>query len=228
MAKVLVIDDDAEMVDMIKEWLDNEHYIVETVYSGREADDYLYQYKYDVIVLDWQLPDREGIDICREFRRKNGRTPILMLTGRNTIDFKTEGLDAGADDYLTKPFEFKEFSARLRALLRRSPQLTDNVLQMGLLVLDPKTHSATYDGREMKLFPKDFAVLEFLMRNHDQFFDTEALLNHIWKAEDGVGLESVRQTIRRLRIQLGEDGESMLETARGVGYRLHLPRGSSG
>ncbi len=225
MAKVLIVDDDVEIVDMISDWLKSENYIVEAAHAGREAQAFLEQYKYDLIILDWELPDKHGVDICREYRRQNGKAPILMLTGRDTIDFKTEGLDAGADDYLTKPFNLKEISARLRALLRRPAQLAESVLRMGALELDPKKHEVSLADKKLDLYPKDFAVLEFLMRNPQQFFDSQALLDHVWRAEDGVSSESVRQTIHRLRAELGDDHGITIENQRGVGYRIRITGG---
>ncbi len=221
MAKVLVVEDDLEMAGIIDDWLTHENYTVEILHSGLEAEYFLQTYKCDAVVLDWDLPDKNGVDVCRDYRKKGGKTPILILTGRSHIDEKTEGLDSGAEDYLTKPFELKEFSARIRALLRRSPQLSDNELRVGNIVLSPQEHTVMQGSKEIKLFPKEFSLLEFLMRNSKEIFDSPALLDHVWTAEAGVGPETVRQSIHRLRQQLDIAGEpSIIENVRGVGYRI--------
>lgn len=221
MAKILVVEDDLEMASIIEDWLAHENYVVELLHNGLDAEIFLQTSKCDAVILDWDLPEKNGVEVCRDYRKKGGKIPILLLTGRNHIDEKTEGLDSGAEDYLTKPFDLKELSARVRALLRRSPQLTDNELRVGDLVLNPQNHTAKQGTKELKLFPKEYALLEFLMRNHKEIFDSDALLNHVWPAEAGVGPETVRQSIHRLRQQLDKAGEpSMIENVRGVGYRI--------
>ena len=221
MAKILIVEDDLEMAALVSDWLLHEKYTVEVHHRGEDAEYFLQNYKCDVIVLDWDLPDKNGIDICRDFRKKGGTTPILLLTGRSQIDEKEEGLDSGAEDYLTKPFALKELSARIRALLRRSPQLSENELHVGNITLSPRDHSVKQNGKEISLFPKEFALLEFLMRNNKEIFDSPALLDHVWTAEAGVGPETVRQSIHRLRQQLDSEGQpSVIENIRGVGYRI--------
>jgi len=221
MAKVLIVEDDEEVANLIKDWLTRENYIVEVTHSGQDATAFLTNFKYDAIVLDWQLPDLEGVEICRRVRAKKDNTPILMLTGKSTLDSKEEGLDAGADDYLTKPFEPKELSARLRALLRRASRAMDNLLKVGPVSLNPRTHKVMIDDIEVTMFPKDFALLEFLMRNAGQFFDAEAILNHVWTAEEGFGPENVRQSIHRIRTTLDSHVQpSLIENIRNLGYRI--------
>ncbi len=227
MAKVLIVDDDPEIVDMVKDWLANENYTVESAVCSSEAKEFLAHFKYDIILLDLNLPDGDGMEICREFRLQSGQTPILMLTGKSDVADKTDGLDSGADDYLTKPFQLRELSSRIRALLRRSSQGMNNILQVGDLVLDPRTHSAKAGHKELKLYPKDFALLEFLMRNANQFFDTKALSDHVWTAEDHVSSENIRQSVHRLRGELEAHGmASLIENVRGVGYRVKNPEGT--
>ncbi len=221
MAKILVVEDDLEMAALVGDWLTHENHTIEIMHNGKDAEYFLQTYKCDVIILDWDLPDKKGVDICRDFRKRGGCTPILILTGRSHIEEKEEGLDSGAEDYLTKPFNLKELSARIRALLRRSPQLSENELHLGGITLNPRDHKVTHKGKEITLFPKEFALLEFLMRNNKEIFDSPALLDHVWTAEAGVGPETVRQSIHRLRQQLDTEGEpSMIENIRGVGYRV--------
>ncbi len=221
MPKILVVDDDIEMASIITDWLCHEMYTVEVLHSGLEAEYFLKTYKCDAIILDWDLPDKSGVEVCRHYRKKGGLIPILLLTGKNQIAEKTEGLDSGAEDYLTKPFDLKELSARIRALLRRSPQFADNNLSFGNIELSFRDHTVNYEGHEIKLFPKEFTLLEFFMRHSTEIFDSAALLNHVWPAEAGVGTETVRQSIHRLRQQFDKEGEpSFIENVRGVGYRI--------
>jgi two-component system OmpR family response regulator len=223
MAKVLVVEDDLEISELIKDWLTRENYVVETVHNGKDAHELLLNFKYDVIVLDWMLPDLNGVEICRRFRSGRGNTPILMLTGQNSLESKEEGLDSGADDYLLKPFEPKELSARIRALLRRASRSSDNILNVGPVVLNPRTRTVTLASTELDLFPKDFAVLEFLMRHAGEFFDANAIADHVWKAEEGVGPENVRQSIHRIRTALDAHVQpSLIENTRGLGYRIRV------
>lgn len=221
MAKVLIIEDDAGLIDMIEDWLTSEHYLTERAMTGGEAEELIRNYTYDVIVLDWQLPEVSGIDLLKALRADGNSTPVLMLTGKDAIDDKEMGLDAGADDYLTKPFHMKELSARLRALLRRVGSSNANELTMGPLWLDPGSFIATLDGKSINLLPKEFQVLEHLMRHPGQVFSAEQLLDRVWKSESDVGPESVRQCIKRLRKKIEIEGQdSLIETLYGVGYKL--------
>jgi two-component system, OmpR family, response regulator len=224
MAKVLVVEDDTGLCTVIRDWLLLQNYLVEIVHTAGEAEEFLRSYRYDAIVLDWGLPDRPGVDVCQRFRASGGQTPILMLTGKRDISEKEQGLDSGADDYLTKPFDVKELSARLRALLRRPAAMSENVLSAGDLLLDPSKYVVTKGGAEVKLFRKEFALLEFLMRHPNKVFSPESLLNHVWASEAGVGPETVRTSVKRLRQQIDDEGRnSLIENVRGVGYRLKLP-----
>jgi DNA-binding response OmpR family regulator len=144
-----------------------------------------------------------------------------MLTGKHDIEDKEEGFNAGADDYLTKPFDIKELSARIRALLRRPTNVYDNILSIRNVSLDPNNHIVTKDGAPIKLTPKEFAVLEFFMRNPNKVFKADALLDHIWNSEAGSGPETVRTCIKRLRRQIDmPDVPSIIENVHGVGYKL--------
>src|SRR5207244_2050316 len=149
----------------------------------------------------------------------NDSTPVLMLTGKTEIDHKESGLDAGADDYLTKPFEFRELSARIRSLLRRASGLTDNVLGMGSLALEPKLKRVTSGGREIDLLPKEFALLEFLMRHPNQPFSAEALMARVWSADSVASVNTVKSFVYTLRKKLAAAGHhSLIQTDHGLGY----------
>src|SRR5262249_15299663 len=146
-AKILLAEDDVDVASMVEDWLRHEHHTVETVGDGADALDRMRFYTFDLIILDWPLPKMTGLEAIQELRSKGGLTPILMLTGRDAVPDKTRGLDAGADDYLTKPFDGQELSARIRALLRRATKQTSNILQSRSLSLDTITHQVSRDGR---------------------------------------------------------------------------------
>jgi DNA-binding response OmpR family regulator len=200
MAKVLVVEDDAHMAAIVRDWLTHEEkHAVDVVDRGQEALARLRSSTYDAIVLDLRLPDMNGIDVCRQFRADGGQIPVLMLTGKNKLQEKTEGLDAGADDYLTKPFHPAELAARLRALLRRQLQLYARTYKVGTLVLEPNSLRVTKDGVELSLPPKEFALLEFFMRHPDQVFSPEAILERVWPSDSEASPDTVRVHIKHLR-----------------------------
>jgi DNA-binding response OmpR family regulator len=222
MPKVLLVDDDARLRMNIGDWLEHQRYDVDQAGNGVEAKERLTSFTYDLIVLDWNLPDTEGVDICRWFRGRGGGTPILMLTGKDHVKDKVESFDAGADDYLTKPFELLELTARLSALLRRGgfvqPSRTHS---LGCLVVDPVEHSVKVDGKEIQLTPKEFDILEFMVRHPSQVFSADALLDRLWKSDAEVSPDTVRVYIKRLREKLEKHGHGgMLKNIHGVGYKL--------
>ena len=223
MPKILIVEDDKDLVMIVQNWLKAEYYSVDAATDGLTGFEYLKQAAYDVIILDWDLPGMPGVEICRRYRRDGGNIPILMLTGKNKIDNKEEGFDAGADDYLTKPFEMRELSARVRSLLRRPPTTTDAVLRVGKLEMDPAKHQVTSGGVALRLTRKDFELLECLMRNPDTFFNIETLIERAWSFDSEASASAVRTAIKRLRQSI-DDGdseeESMIESIRGVGYRM--------
>ncbi|HEY9784881.1 MAG TPA: response regulator transcription factor [Candidatus Obscuribacterales bacterium] len=225
MAKILLVEDDSEVADVVKDWLVDEHHVVDVVGSGAEALNRLRFDKYDVLVLDWGLPDLSGIEICKRFRSAGGQSPVLMLTGKSEISDKETGLDAGADDYLTKPFHPRELSARIRALLRRPAELKENVLKVGDIEVDPKGFRVTKAGQEVHLLPKEFALLEFLMRHPNQVFSPEALLDRVWSAESEASPDTVRVHITKLRSKLDSEGApSLIRTLHRQGYKLEPPQ----
>lgn len=224
MAKVLVIEDEPDFSELIGSWLKNENYTVETVDTGEDGLDRLKFYKYDIIILDWVLPGLSGVEVCRDYRGTGGTTPILMLTSKKHVDEKSQGLDAGADDYLTKPFELKELSARVRALLRRPSAFAGSILKVGTLALEPNSFKVKRSGDEIALLPKEFALLEFLMRHPNQVFSAEAILDRVWASESEASPETIRTYIKRLRKKLDVEGQpSVLATVHGVGYKLEPP-----
>ncbi|HEY9712089.1 MAG TPA: response regulator transcription factor [Chroococcales cyanobacterium] len=228
MAKILIVEDDKALSALVVDWLTNQKDVPEPVYEGVEGLERLKLYKYDAVILDWDLPGISGPEICRRFRDDGGETPILMLTGKREIHEKTTGLDAGADDYLTKPFAMEELSARLRALLRRSGGaggVTKSILTAGHVALDPVSRVVTSNGKELTLQPKEYSLLEFLLRHPNQPFSAEALLDRVWSSESDASPDTVRLQIMRLRNKIDIDGsESMIRTIHRVGYVLVPPQ----
>lgn len=223
MTKILLVEDDAFLKKSLKVFLERQNYVVEAIDSGEEALERLRFEQYDVIVLDWGLPGMTGIEVCKKYRGNNGNTPILMLTGKNQTVEKAYGLDAGADDYLTKPFENLELNARIRALLRRQPTVTSTVLSMGNVELDPTNGKITIANKECTLFPKEFVLLEFLMRNPNHTFPSEVLLERVWSTESEVTPDTVRAYITKIRKKLEtENANICITTRKGFGYSLEL------
>jgi len=223
MARILVIEDNADLADDIKRWLEGEQHKVDCLGDGVRALEYLKEYEYDAIVMDWSMPKLTGIEVLKQFRSTGGVTPVLMLTGRRDITDKEQGFEAGTDDYLTKPFELRELSLRIAALLRRPALPPSDQLTVGGLVLERKTRRVTKNGNEIKLMTKDFAILELLMTYPQKIFSAESLIERIW-SDDEASPEVVRKHINRIRTQIDNEGDqSLIRTVHGVGYALQPP-----
>jgi DNA-binding response OmpR family regulator len=223
MAKILLIDDDTDLASVISAWLTSESHSVEMVHAGSEAQDRLRLCQYDLVLLDWQLPEISGLEILRTFRNEKGSTPVIMLTGNKSVEDKSSGLDGGADDYLTKPFHMQELSSRIRAVLRRSTGATSNVLTVGGLVLDPAKHKVLKDAVEVTLLPREFALLEFLMRHPDTVFSSESLLQRVWHSDSEATVEAIRTCVKRLRQKIDQDDDhSVIQTVARIGYKLKV------
>jgi DNA-binding response OmpR family regulator len=221
MAKILLVEDDNRLRADIRKWLELDKHTVEEACDGAQALEALRFYKFDLIVLDWDLPSVAGIDILKTYRGEGGSMPVLFLTGKSGTEFKRQGLDGGADDYLTKPFDFEELSARLRALLRRPFGYKPTVFRAGELTIDTTAGVVSKNGEQIHLAPKEFALLEFFLRNPGQVFSPEAVLDRVWESESDAGPDMVRATLRRLRKKIGETpDDSIIENVHGVGYRL--------
>jgi DNA-binding response OmpR family regulator len=222
MAKILLVDDDEALAAMVESWLESENHDIEVVHDGQTGLDRLRASQYDLVILDWELPFVSGVGVLKQFRDEQGMTPVIMLTGRKSIDDKEEGLDTGADDYLTKPFHVKELSARVRALLRGpGTSSVANVLKVGELELNVERHKFFKGGVEIQLLPKEFALIEFFMRHPGDVFNAEVLLQRVWHSDKDATIAGIRTCIRRLRSKLGEDDDnSVIETIARIGYRL--------
>jgi len=230
MAKILLVEDDPEMSTTIVSWLESEHHEVQHTKDGMDGRLRLKNEVFDLAILDWDLPNLSGLEVCKQFRSENGTIPIIMLTGKAAINDRTTGLDSGADDYLTKPFSLKELSARIRALLRRPTAVVSNVLEVGPLLLDTVKHRVTKNGEEIMLMPRDFALLEFFMKNVDMVFSAENLLLRVWQNDSEASPDALRTAIKRLRKKLDEgdsEANSFIENIPRVGYRLRIPKSTS-
>ena len=221
MPKILVVDDSEGQSAFLVELLESERYLVDVVRDGEEAIQQLRLIEYDLIILDWQLPKFSGIEVCKEYRSCGGTSPVIILTGKASDADKELGLDSGADDYVTKPYGLKEMSARVRAHLRRSTSQRGNTLSVLDIVLDVANFTVQKSGIEINLLPKEFALLEFFMRNPDRVFSSDELMRRIWDTDSESSNDALRTTMRRLRQKLGADGDnSIIENVHGVGYRM--------
>jgi DNA-binding response OmpR family regulator len=225
MSKLLLVEDNRSLSADVKQWLESENYSVETAFDGQSAIELLNTYSYDLVILDWELPGMTGIEILKQFRQKKGETPVIMLTGMSKLEEKETGLDSGADDYLTKPFQLRELSARLRSLLRRNHSLTENVLRLGDLVIEPQIKRASMNDREIALLPKEFAILELLARHPNEYFNGEALLSRVWSSESEASVNTVKSFMYTLRKKLTAAGlQEVIQTTPGFGYKAVSPK----
>jgi len=219
MAKVLLVEDDMGLADLIKAGLKSQNYQVEHLTDGSEAIDRLKFYHFDVAVLDWNLPGLTGVEICKEYRAWGGKVPVIMLTGKHLVSDKEEAFSIGADDYLTKPFAFRELAARIRALMRRPHAIQKAAIQVGRLYIDLENKVVTIDGDEIDIKPAEYAVLELFMKSPGRVFSSDELLAKLYSSESEATDEAVRQRILRLRKTL-KDCDTMIKTVKGLGYKL--------
>lgn len=221
MAKILLVEDDLDLANNVCDVLKADKHRVEHVGDGADALHMLSVYEYDLIVLDWAMPKISGLDVCRQFRAMRGHTPILMLTGKNDISEKESGLDAGADDYLTKPFDKRELSARVRALLRRPRTLPGTLIEIDDIRLHREERKVFKSGCEIDLPPIQFNLLEYLMLHPNQIFSSDTLLGRLWSSETDVAPDAVRKTVNKLRAKIDSEGKkSLIRTIHGVGYGI--------
>lgn len=218
---MLVVEDEVKMAGLLKRGLEEEGYAVDVARDGSEALWLGTENPYDAVILDVMLPDLDGFEVCRRLRSDGRWAPVLMLTARDAVPDRVAGLDAGADDYLTKPFSFTELFARLRALLRRGAGERPAVLRAGDLVLDPATRKVARDGTPVELTAKEFALLEYLLRRPGEALTRTRIIEHVWDfAYDGDS-NVVDVYVRYLREKIDRPfGRDSIETVRGTGYRL--------
>ena len=221
MANILIVEDDTTLAATTRKSLELQGHKVEVANTGTEGWEMLQSFGYDLIILDWDLPGIQGIDILRRLRDQGKSQPVLMLTGKNHIDEKEQAFEAGSDDYITKPFHPRDLLARLKALLRRPPIVQTEKLSVRNIVLDAQTRRITRDSTEITVQPLEFDLLEFLLRHPNQVFNMDALIQRVWGADADVSLEAVYSCIKRLRRKLDIQGQpSIVRTVFGNGYCL--------
>lgn len=226
MARILIVEDEESIAEGVRRYLLFDQHKIETCNRGDTAFELISSTMYDLIILDWELPGLNGIDLLSKFRKQGGNAPVLMLTGKSSVPDKEKGLDSGADDYLAKPFDVKELGARVRALLRRPAQIAGKILSCGALELDQSLHRAVKDGAPIQLLPKEYLLLEFFMRHPNQVFSVEVLLTQLWTStseEEASSPDAVRTTLKRLRKKIDPD-QKLIKTVHGVGYFLEATK----
>jgi DNA-binding response OmpR family regulator len=221
--RILIIEDQVKLAESIKKGLENIGYAVDVVYDGikglrriEASPD-----NFDLIILDIMLPELDGLTLCKKIRSQHITTPVLMLTAKDTLENKVEGLDVGADDYLAKPFEFTELTARIRALLRRPKQVLETELSGAGIKLNTVEHTVEKGGKNIKLTVKEFAILEFFLRNKNQVLSRDKIIAHVWDFSYDTFSNIVDVNIRNIRKKIQSKNENILETVYGVGYRLN-------
>ena len=219
--RVLVVEDEPKMANVIAKGLREQSYAVDVAPDGDQGLYLTSINDYDVIVLDVLLPQRDGYEVCREIRARGDATPVLMLTARAAVDDRVTGFDAGADDYLTKPFSFRELMARIRALLRRDSQLRSDVLQIEDLIVDSASHRVSRANHEVELTAKEYALLEYLARRAGQLVSRAEIAAHVWDDTFDPFSNTIEVYMNRLRKKIdGEHSLKLLHTRRGEGYIL--------
>jgi DNA-binding response OmpR family regulator len=219
-AKVLLVEDDGSVADAVQEVLRFESYIVDAVDNGKDALYRLKYHSYDLMIIDWGLPDMTGIEVCAQYRQAGGTLPIIMLTGRGGIDDKVAGLDYGADDYLTKPFDTDELTARVRAMLRRPRAMLATVLEAHGVQLNTASQTVTLNSEDVVLQAQEFALLECLLRHKNHVLSIESLIDKVWSTDSEVSPDAVRQCVTRLRKKLDKSVVPVITTVVGLGYSI--------
>ena len=218
--KVLIVEDEKRILQFVTKGLEEAGFIVDACETGDEGLLRATTQSYDAIVLDIMLPGRDGLSVLRQVREKKNSVPVILLTARTALDERVEGLNLGADDYLTKPFYVEELIARLHALGRRATGQSLTVLQVGDLVVNLVTREVTNNGSDVRLTAREFALLEYLMRSPGRVFSRTQILEHVWGYDFDPNTNLVDVHIQRLRKKLDAAGDSLIETIRGVGYRF--------
>jgi len=219
--RILIVEDDQKLSTFLQKGLKEEQFAVDVCRKGSEVMYFVEVNDYDVIILDIMLPGKDGITICREMRGKSIKTPIIMLTAKDTVEDKISGLSEGADDYLTKPFSFTELLARIKALLRRSQDYKPKTLKINDLDLDPWNRKVSRGGEEISLTGKEYALLEYLMRNRGRIVSKSMIIEHVWDM-NYEGLSNVVNVyINHLRRKIDKDfKKKLIHTIRGYGYKI--------
>ena len=218
--RILLVEDDERIAHFIKKGMAEGGYVVDLVTNGSEAVIEALSTSYDIVVLDVMLPGKDGFEVLSEIRGSGASMPVIMLTARDTTEDKVRGLDAGADDYLTKPFTFAELEARIRALLRRGAGDGGSQLQLGDVMLDPVAHVVMRGGDKIELTPKEYSVLEYFMRSPGRVLSRTMVIEHVWQYQFDTDTNLVDVYVNRLRRKLRDPDGKLIQTVRGVGYSL--------
>lgn len=221
--KILIIEDEHKIANSIKKGLEQEHFVVDVAYDGMEGLDLVLSEEYDLIILDRLLPSLDGIEICKKARAKGVHTAVILLTAKGQLTDKVEGLDAGADDYMVKPFAFEELLARVRALLRRPKSTVTSVLSVSDLTIDTASYEVKRDTKQILLTQKEFMLLEYLARNKGKILTKDQIINHVWDYESNILPNTVEAYIMHLRIKIDRnfpDKKPLIHTMRGFGYMI--------
>lgn len=222
--RLLVAEDDLRLGASLKKGFEQHHYAVDLVDNGEDALALGLAVPYDLIILDILLPCLDGYKVCKQLRHQRRKAPILFLTALDSIDQRVNGLDLGADDYLTKPFAFRELEARVRALLRREPEPREPVLRFLDLTLDPRTHEVTRGNTPLALTGQEYALLEYMMRHPRQVLSRAMIAEHLWNMDTDHLSNIIDVYVRMLRNKLCAHGEvNVIQTVRGFGYQLKEP-----
>ncbi|HEY9681384.1 MAG TPA: response regulator transcription factor [Oculatellaceae cyanobacterium] len=221
MAKILYVEDDEEIASSVEEWLSADNHTVEIVNNGPDALQLLRNFEYDVVLLDWQIPGMDGIEVCKQYREKGGKAWIIFLTAKTAIDNRETGLDVGADDYLVKPFDIRELAARVRSALRRVDTKYQPELKIGDVVLNRSNLTLSVTRTSVRLTPRETAVLEFLMRNPNRQFGAKDILSSVWPSDAEVTEGVVRTTMLNLRQKFLSIGKpDFISTIPRAGYTI--------
>lgn len=215
--RILVVEDEHLIAQSLKKGLEQENYAVDLAYTGTDGYDLAASEAYDAIILDLMLPGMDGVAVCQALRKDGVHTPVLMLTAKTQVPDRVQGLDAGADDYLSKPFAFEELLARLRALTRRPQETVGTVLTSGEISLDTTRFAVTYQGKPVELSSREFALLEYMLRHKGTILTKDQIIEHVWNYEADILPNTVEVYIRKLRTKLGT---KTIQTARGFGYKI--------
>ncbi len=219
--KILLVEDEKKVSSFIKKGLEEEYYTVDAAYDGREGINLALNNLYDIIILDIMIPIKDGMQVLKEVRKNGINTPVLFLTAKDSVDNKIDALDSGADDYLTKPFSFEEFLARVRALLRRYSDNKSTLLKVGELILDTQTHRVKRGLVEITLTPKEYSILEYLVRNKNRIISRTILTEHVYNYHFDTDTNVIDVYMNKLRNKIDKGFEKqLLYTVRGVGYMI--------
>ncbi len=219
MSKLLLVEDDEPTARSVKSWLESDAHMVDLAHTGKSAQDHLYAVSYDLLILDWDLPDTTGLELLQNVRGKGSTVPVLVLTGHQDIEHKVLGFENGADDYLTKPFNHKELTARVKALLKRPATTVDAILQTGGLEIDLANYRVARDGRPIRLSPIEFNLLTTLARHPKSVLSADLLIERAWPTDSDITADAVRKYVQRLRDKIDVPTKpSAIKTVHGVGY----------